>query len=99
MSVSIYSFVFSALLFELANFTISKTAEIASAVLKSSSIACSNLSYISLSDAIFSASSAAMLPSFAFSDKCLRLATAVTILSSPFFADSIKSWLKLIGLR
>ena len=90
-------FVLSVLLLVLASFTSSNTAAIASAVLKSSSIEVSNLPNASLVASNTSFSFAVSSSSLAIFSISVRLDTAVIILSRPFLADSIRSWLKLIG--
>ena len=82
----------------LANLTNSNTAEIAFAVLQSSSIASSNLVIYSFASSNNLASASVTFPSLPLEIISLIFAPDVIILSSPFFADSIRSSLKLSGL-
>ena len=93
-----YSLELSSSVIVLMNFTRSNTAAIASAVLKSSSIALSKFPTYSADFANFSASVSAISSLFALPIRNFRRSAAVMILSSPLFAASINSALKFSGL-
>ena len=94
ISAASNAFVDSSVIFVFMNLTSSKIAAIASAVLKSSSMASSYL-VRNASASLMSASSFSVIsPSFALARKSLARSAAVRIRSKEFFADSIKSALK-----
>ena len=93
-----YSFVLAPETVELESLISSKIAEIASAVLKSSSIAASYFTTSSIAFFWFSCSSAVIASPDTFASISRSFSIPVKILSRPFLEASIRSALKFNGL-